>query len=49
VRVTLGKKTQESGMAEVKIRRGGEMQEIALAEVADYVCNLVQQMIAENK
>ncbi len=46
LRVIMGKKCRETGMAEIKIRATGEVLEVALTEVADRVCELRQQMFA---
>ncbi|MEG1998177.1 MAG: His/Gly/Thr/Pro-type tRNA ligase C-terminal domain-containing protein, partial [Clostridiales bacterium] len=47
IRVTLGKRCRESGMAEIKLRATGEMIETPLPEVADRLQSLIRQLLAE--
>lgn len=47
LRVVMGKKCHETGLAEVKVRASGEVFEVPLADLADRVCALKQQMMAE--
>ena len=47
LRVVMGKKCHETGLAEVKVRASGEVFEVPLAGLADRVCALKQQMMAE--
>ena len=49
IRVTFGKKTKESGVAEVKVRRTGVVEEIKLSNLADNICNIITEMIANNQ
>jgi len=47
IRVTMGKKCRETGLAEVRIRATGHVTEVPLAEVADHVQQLKAGMLAE--
>ena len=43
LRLTLGKKTSESGLVELKLRASGEVRELPLNEAADAVCKMIQE------
>jgi prolyl-tRNA synthetase len=45
LRTTLGKKTSESGLVELKLRESSEVRELPLSEAADAVCALVREML----
>ncbi len=47
LRITVGKKCRETGTVEIKIRATGEVQEVALADVADIIQNLVRSMLQD--
>ena len=47
IRVTMGKKCREQGLAEIKLRATGEVIEVPLPEVADKVKELKAQLFAE--
>lgn len=47
LRIVMGKKCQESGMVEVKIRATGEVLEVALADVVAKVAELKAQMLQD--
>ena len=49
IRVTFGKKTKESGVAEMKLRRTGVVEEVVLSDLADKVCSTITEMIANNQ
>lgn len=49
VRVTIGKKWQQSGSVEIKIRRSGEVVEVPLEEAKDKVLEILQTLHANNK
>ena len=49
IRVTMGKKCSESGLAEVLLRETHETIEVPLAEVADTVCRLREELFAALK
>lgn len=49
VRVTIGKKWQQSGSVEIKIRRSGEVVEVPLEEVKDKVLEILQTLHANNQ
>lgn len=48
VRVTIGKKLKENGTVEIKIRRTGEVIEVPLAEAAEKVNSVLNNLRAEN-
>ena len=48
VRVTIGKKLKENGTVEIKIRRTGEVIEVAFAEAAEKVNSVLNSLRAEN-
>lgn len=49
VRVTIGKKWQQSGSVEIKIRRSGEVVEVPLEEAKDKVMEILQTLHANNQ
>lgn len=49
VRVTIGKKWQQSGSVEIKIRRSGEVVEVPLDEAKDKVLEILQTLHANNQ
>lgn len=49
VRVTIGKKWQQSGSVEIKIRRSGEVVEVPLEEAKDKVLEILQTLHANNQ
>lgn len=49
VRVTIGKKWQQSGCVEIKIRRSGEVVEVPLEEAKDRVLEILQTLHANNQ
>lgn len=49
VRVTIGKKWQQSGSVEIKIRRSGEVVEVPLEEAKDKVLEILQILHANNQ
>lgn len=49
VRVTIGKKWQQSGSVEIKIRRSGEVVEVPLEEAKDKVLKILQTLHANNQ
>lgn len=49
VRVTIGKKWQQSGSVEIKIRRSGEVLEVPLEEAKDKVLEILQTLHANNQ
>lgn len=49
VRVTIGKKWQQSGSVEIKIRRSGEVVEVPLEEAKDKVKEILQTLHANNQ
>lgn len=49
VRVTIGKKWQQSGCVEIKIRRSGEVVEVPLEEAKDKVQEILQTLHANNQ
>ena len=49
VRVTIGKKWKETGMAEVRIRRSGETFEVPLAECRDKVLAILAELHQNNQ
>lgn len=49
VRVTIGKKWQQSGSVEIKIRRSGEVVEVPLEEAKDKVLEILQTLRANNQ
>lgn len=49
VRVTIGKKWQQSGSVEIKIRRSGEVVEVPLEEAKDKVLEILQTLYANNQ
>lgn len=49
VRVTIGKKWQQSGCVEIKIRRSGEVVEVPLEEAKDKVLEILQTLHANNQ
>lgn len=49
VRVTIGKKWQQSGSVEIKIRRSGEVVEVPLEESKDKVLEILQTLHANNQ
>lgn len=49
VRVTIGKKWQQSGSVEIKIRRSGEVVEVPLEEAKDRVLEILQTLHANNQ
>lgn len=49
VRVTIGKKWQQSGSVETKIRRSGEVVEVPLEEAKDKVLEILQTLHANNQ
>ena len=48
IRITLGKRSQKRGVAEVKIRRNGDVLEIPLYDLVDEVCKMTSYMISTN-
>ena len=48
VRVTIGKKWQQSGCVEIKIRRSGEVVEVPLEEAKDKVLEILKTLHANN-
>ena len=46
IRVTMGKKCRETGLAEVRVRATGVVTEVPLAQVAAHVLGLKQEMLA---
>ena len=49
VRVTIGKKWQQSGSVEIKIRRSGEVVEVPLEEAKDKVLEILQTLHSNNQ
>lgn len=49
VRVTIGKKWQQSGSVEIKIRQSGEVVEVPLEEAKDKVLEILQTLHANNQ
>lgn len=49
VRVTIGKKWQQSGSVEIKIRRSGEVVEVPLEEAKDKVLEILQTLHTNNQ
>lgn len=49
VRVTIGKKWQQTGSVEIKIRRSGEVVEVPLEEAKDKVLEILQTLHANNQ
>lgn len=49
VRVTIGKKWQQSGCVEIKIRRSGEVVEVPLEEAKDKVLEILKALHANNQ
>lgn len=49
VRVTIGKKWQQSGSVEIKIRRSGEVVEVPLEEARDKVLEILQTLHSNNQ
>lgn len=49
VRVTIGKKWQQSGCVEIKIRRSGEVGEVPLEEAKDKVLEILKTLHANNQ
>lgn len=49
VRVTIGKKWQQSGSVEIKIRRSGEVVEVPLEDAKDKVLEILQTLHANNQ
>ena len=49
IRVTIGKKTKESGVAEVKIRRTGEVEEVKLSDLTNHLDHIITEMIVKNQ
>lgn len=49
VRVTIGKKWQQSGYVEIKIRRSGEVVEVPLEEAKDKVLEILKTLHANNQ
>lgn len=49
VRVTIGKKWQQSGCVEIKIRRSGEVMEVPLEEAKDKVLEILKTLHANNQ
>lgn len=49
VRVTIGKKWQQSGCVEIKIRRSGEVLEVPLEEAKDKVLEILKTLHANNQ
>lgn len=49
VRVTIGKKWQQSGCVEIKIRRSGEVVEVPLEEAKDKVLEILKTLHASNQ
>lgn len=49
VRVTIGKKWQQSGSVEIKIRRSGEVVEVPLEEAKDKVLEILHTLHANNQ
>lgn len=49
VRVTIGKKWQQSGCVEIKIRRSGEVVEVPLEEAKDKVLGILKTLHANNQ
>lgn len=49
VRVTIGKKWQQSGCVEIKIRRSGEVVEVPLEEARDKVLEILKTLHANNQ
>lgn len=49
VRVTIGKKWQQSGSVEIKIRRSGEVVKVPLEEAKDKVLEILQTLHANNQ
>lgn len=49
VRVTIGKKWQQSGCMEIKIRRSGEVVEVPLEEAKDKVLEILKTLHANNQ
>lgn len=49
VRVTIGKKWQQSGCVEIKIRRSGEVVEVPLEEAKDKVLEILKTLHADNQ
>ena len=49
VRVTIGKKWQQSGCVEIKIRRSGEVVEVPLEEAKDKVLEILKTLRANNQ
>ncbi len=49
VRVTIGKKWQQSGCVEIKIRRAGEVVEVPLEEAKDKVLEILKTLHANNQ
>lgn len=49
VRVTIGKKWQQSGCVEIKIRRSGEVVEVPLVEAKDKVLEILKTLHANNQ
>ncbi len=47
LRVTMGKKCKETGMAEIKVRATGQVLEVPLAQVADQLQELIASMLKE--
>jgi prolyl-tRNA synthetase len=47
LRLTLGKKTSESGLVELKQRESGEVRELPLNEAVGAVCALIQEMLED--
>jgi prolyl-tRNA synthetase len=48
LRLTLGKKTSESGLVELKLRATGEVREVPIDEAADAVCALIEEQLTIN-
>lgn len=49
VRITIGAKSLDRGIMEVKIRATGEVHEIPVAEVKEFVCNFVNEELAKSR
>ena len=49
VRVTIGKKWQQSGCVEIKIRRSGEVVEVPLEEAKDKILEILKTLHANNQ
>ena len=47
IRVVMGKKCHETGMAEIKNRATGQVTEVALDQLVDNVLELKEQLFAE--